>query len=54
MEPVIELSFGSMLKLELKLELGPIFRTKWNWNGLRGAGFGTGLKPPLGYDTASN
>jgi hypothetical protein len=36
MDPVIELSFGSMLKLELKLELGPIFRTKWNWNDLRG------------------
>jgi hypothetical protein len=53
-DPVIELSFGAILKLELKLELGPIFRTKWNWNGLRGAGYETGLKPPLGYGIASN
>jgi hypothetical protein len=53
-DPVIELSFGSILKLELKLELGSIFRTKWNWNGLRGAGYGTGLKPPLRYGIASN
>ncbi len=36
-----------MLKVELKLELGPIFRTKWNWNGLRGPCYATGLKPPL-------
>ncbi len=40
-------SSGLVLEPELELEPSPIYRTGWNWNWIMGAGYGTGLEPPL-------